>query len=352
MLRTNLGESIEFSDNRIRHVRVRDDHLEVIVLDAPAWPTWEVDALQLLRYTPPDDANFDIRRVELPGREKQPQLIGDILVPRELAEGEQRPAVLFLGGGSPADRYGFAGPPAVDLGFHEITDALAQSGFVVMRYDERGLGESQAAEISWRGQGEDARRAFRMLLVQAEVDPDRVVVIGHGEGGWRAMQLAIERPQEVVGVASLAAPGRSYRTLFGRYPGLIDSLESGIGLPPNLKQQETWYREILDVDPAKLVKHITCPLWIAQGGKDFEVNPKLEVERFVKAARKHKKKYQVERFPNLDHLFKHEEGVSEMRSYLEPRSVDREFLQKLIAFVRKSTKAKKTKTKTKKGSAR
>ena len=52
---------------------------------------------------------------------------GDILVPDPAVHGAgPYPGVVFLGGSVSADRYGFAGPPAVDLGYHAITDALAK----------------------------------------------------------------------------------------------------------------------------------------------------------------------------------------------------------------------------------
>jgi len=338
-VRTSLGESIFFENQRIMHVRVADDDLEVTVNDDGRWPLWAIETPRALVYVPSTNAKFVRRSLELTGRENEPRLAGEVLLPTELERGAQRPGILFLGGGSPADRYGFAGPPAVDLGFHEITDALAQAGFVVLRYDERGLGESEAAEMTWTGQREDARRALRMLLVQPEVDPDQIVVVGHGEGGWRALQLAAERPDEVVGVALLAAPGRGYRAIFARHPGLLASIEKGQGLPPNLALHREWYRQILKVDPSKLVRDVRCPIWIAQGDKDFEVDALVATEHWRRAVRKHHTVHEIARFEMLDHIFKSEHGESSFTSYLADRPVDSEFLGSLIDWVEARTKS-------------
>jgi pimeloyl-ACP methyl ester carboxylesterase len=133
---------------------------------------------------PPPGATFTRREVELPGQPGEPTLAGEVLIP---AGKPPFPAVLFLSSTGQQDRHGFAGPPPVDLGSHEITDALAQAGMVVLRFDERGFGSSADGPISYLGQLEDARRGLRTLLVQDEVDPDRIALVGHGEGGWKAL---------------------------------------------------------------------------------------------------------------------------------------------------------------------
>ena len=192
--------------------------------------------------------------------------------------------------------------------------------------------------MSWSGQKEDARRAFRTLLVQEEVDPDRIIVIGHGEGGWRAMALAAERPREVVGVALLGSPGRGYRDLFAHQKGLLASMESGLGLPPNMEPYRRWYQEILEVSPENLIKALPCPLWIAQGGKDFEVDPQWAPSYLSRAAKKHRVEHKVARFPDLDHLFKYEPERSNHERYLELRAVDRKFISALVEWIKGRSK--------------
>ncbi|MFV8750317.1 alpha/beta hydrolase family protein [Nannocystaceae bacterium ST9] len=339
VVQTNLGEEIWLEHGRITRVEVPEDKLVVKPMAHPVWPEWDVEGPTTLRYHAAADASFTIRPVELPGQSDDPVLRGELLIPDPAKHGAGPfPGVVFLGGSVETDRYGFAGPPAVDLGYHEIGDALANAGFVVIRYDEPGTGESPEAKVSWARQRNDARRAFRTLLVQPEVDPDRIIAVGHAEGGWRALALAAERPKEIVGVALLATPGRSYRELFSNQPELLASLETGQGLPESLVPMAAWYGEILVEDPDALIFRARVPLWIAQGDKDFEVDPIKDLAALKSSARKHKRSFEVAEYPGLDHLFKPEGGNSNQASYLEIRAVDPTFLAALVGWVSKIAK--------------
>jgi pimeloyl-ACP methyl ester carboxylesterase len=342
VVKTTLGEEIWLEDGRITRVEVPEDKLVLKPIAHPVWPEWDVLGPTPLHYELPPDARFTIREVELPGQSDDPLLRGEVLIPDPSEHGKGPfPGVVFLGGSVDAERHGFAGPPAVDLGYHEITDTLANAGFVVIRYDEPGTGASPAAKASWARQRSDSRRAFRTLLVQPEVDPERILAIGHAEGGWRSLGLAAERPNEVIGVALLATPGRSYRELFANQPELLESLESGEGLPESLLPMATWYGEILVEDPDALIFRARVPLWIAQGGKDFEVDPVKDLAALKASARKHKRVFEVAEYPALDHLFKPEPEVSTQASYLEVRAVDPAFLEALVGWAREVVTKKK-----------
>ena len=355
---TSLGEVVELRDGRLLSVDVESSDLAVRPLDPAAdealWPTWEIVGPRTLAYRPPAGAVFEPREVELPGRPGDPVLWGEVLVPT----GGQAPfpGVVFLSPTGQEDRHGFAGPPPVDLGSHEITDALADAGFVVMRFDDRGHGKSEAGEISFLAQVEDGRRALRTLLVQPEVDPDRIVVVGHGEGGLRALHLGVAQPEAIRGIALLAAPGRPYREIFLRQieaplanlppqvrndaraeqHKMLEALEGGGEVPPELEPQAKWLREMLQQKPAELVAQVDAVLWIAQGDKDFEIDPRADPAALLRAAKKAKKQVSVRHYPSLDHLFKPEPGESTPDRYLLPdRSVDGAFLTDLVAWARK-----------------
>jgi pimeloyl-ACP methyl ester carboxylesterase len=350
-LRTSLGEDITFSQGRILEVRVSSADLQIVAVDE-AWPSWKIEGPVRLTYTKPPDAEFDVREVELPGRDGEPALYGEVLVP---TAGERPlPGLLWISSTGREDRHGFAGPPPVDLGSHEITDALADAGFVVLRFDERGRGKSEPAGATFLGQVEDARRGLRTLLVQEEVDPDRIVVVGHGEGGLRALHV-VAGAAGIRGVALLAVPGRPYGEVFREQaeatlrelPPAVQSearrqqrlmieaiLERG-EVPPELEPQKQWILEMLDQKPERLIAQVNAPLLIAQGGKDFEVDPKADPAALVGAAKKHGKHHDVRRYPNLDHLFKREPGESLPSHYLEDRRVDTHFIADLVTWATK-----------------
>jgi pimeloyl-ACP methyl ester carboxylesterase len=360
-VRTSLGETVRISKGRIVAIEVPDDELSVQPIDGATFPAWSVQVAAPLRYTLPEGASFQRREVSLAGRAGEPTLVGEVLVPRDGGKG--LPAVLFLSGSGMTDRYGFAGPPPVDFGSHEITDALAEAGFVVLRYDEPGHGQSEASPLSWVRQQEDARRALRTLMVQPEIDPGRMVVVGHGEGGWRGVILAKERPNEVIAVAMLGSPGRSYRDTFERnaeavrktlspderaravtqHAQLMAAIERGVGVPAELVPQAQWLREILDVDPAALVRGTKASVLLTYGDKDLEVNVGEAVERINQAAVDAGTQVKVQRFKRLDHLFKVEESErSTPASYRQQRPVDGEFLQGLIRWLREHSEGRES----------
>lgn len=255
------------------------------------------------------------------------------------------------------------GSAPVDLGGHEITDALAQAGLLVLRFDERGQGRSEAGPLTFSGQLEDVRRAYRTLVVQPEVDPDRVVLVAHGEGALRALSLAAQQGSVISGVALLASPGRPYVEIL-RHQGeaalegvppelrqkareqqrkMIDELRKG-DIPPELTDHAGWLREALTLDPAAMVARLDTPVWIAQGGKDFEVDPKADATALQAAARSRGKgkAATVRRYDDLDHLFKPEPARSNPTRYREPgRSVDPAFLTDLTTWALSVTRPAK-----------
>ena len=356
-IRTNLGEEITLRGGRIVEIEAASAAQQVVAMEGKvAWPTWEIPASTKLAYTMPRDARFQRKEVELAGQPTDPRLYGELLVP--LGAEDPRPGVLFLGRMAGEDRYGIAGPPPVDIGSHEIHDALAAAGFCVLRFDERGLGRSEPSDDnSYAAQLEDARRAYRTLIVQAQVDPDRIVVIGHGEGGLRALSLGVQYGDDIDGLALLAAPGRPYAEvmqyqaqlrLAGAPPKLREDAEREQArlladllagkTPPELAAQAPWLHEALAQRPSEMIGRVKAQVFVAQGGKDFEVDPDVDPLKLTVAAKRAKVRHELHRYPQLDHLFKPEPEVSTASRYLVARHVDDEFLADLVAFAKKATR--------------
>ncbi|MBV1858142.1 MAG: lysophospholipase [Nannocystaceae bacterium] len=355
VVETNLGERIALRDGLIESLAVGASDLLVSSVEEP-WPTWEITGPLRLVYSKPVGASFQRREVEIPGTKDSPTLAGEVLLP---AGDGLRPAVLWVGTTGREDRFGFAGPPPVDLGAHEMTDALAQAGFVVLRFDERGYGQSEPGSLSFVGQVDDAKRALGMLLVQPEVDPDRVLLIGHGEGGLRQLMLAANMPRGVVGLALLATPGRPYREVFLEQSGaalgdlppelragaatqqrkMVEAIEGGTEIPPELEREAQWLREMFAVRPDKLFARVKAPVFVGQGDKDFEVDPDKDPIALRRAAKRSKVRIELHRYPELDHLFKAEPGKSAPSHYLEPgRHVDAVFIRDLVAWAKARAK--------------
>jgi pimeloyl-ACP methyl ester carboxylesterase len=366
VIRTNLGEEITLERGRMLRSKVAASGLTVEAMTGDvAWPAWTISGPPRLAYAPPSDAAFTLRELELPGRPGEPALYGELLLPAGITT--PAPAVLWISGTGREDRHGFAGPPPVDLGGHEITDALARAGLVVLRFDERGQGKSEPGPLSFSGQLEDVRRAFGTLVTQDEVDPDRVVLVAHGEGGLRALSLAAQAGEAIAGVALLASPGRPYAKV------LLHQAEAALAdVPPELREQAReqqrrmveelrtgkiplelvdhgeWLREVLELDPARMVARVSGSLWLAQGDKDFEVDPQADAQALHAAAKARGKGRPVtlRRYEGLDHLFKPEPGRSHPGRYREPdRAVDPSFVADLCAWAVQTTKPRAPKRK-------
>ena len=85
------------------------------------------------------------------------------------------PAVVLVGGSGPTDRDSLAfGIPILG----QIAGALADAGFIVLRYDKRGIGQSggRAEAASLADYAEDVRAAVKMLADRKDVDPKRIAV--------------------------------------------------------------------------------------------------------------------------------------------------------------------------------
>ena len=110
-------------------------------------------------------------------------------VTRPATAGSRLPAVVLVGGSGPADRDGMvAGIPVIG----HVAKALAEAGFLVVRYDKRGIGQSggRPETATLADYADDARAVVNYLRKERkDVDDDRIAVVGHSEGAWVALQL-------------------------------------------------------------------------------------------------------------------------------------------------------------------
>ena len=114
-------------------------------------------------------------------------LLGTMTLPRG---GGLFPAVVLFGGTGQEDRDGsFAGHRPLLV----IADHLTRRGFATLRFDERGRGRSSGLLGELRSVDADAVDALALVDVlrqQPEVDPARVGIVGHSEGGLVAASAA------------------------------------------------------------------------------------------------------------------------------------------------------------------
>ena len=290
------------------------------------------------------------------------QLAGSITRPRKAAA-ERLPALFFLSGSGSQDRDGMAG--GIDLGTHELLDHLTEAGFLVLRVDDRGAGASGGplAGLTRRALADDALACVDLLRARADVDPAKLFLIGHSEGGVTAPIVACERP--VAGIVLMAAPGRPLAAVLrdqkragleaaGLPQALIDAelaeharflqLVGGDGAvkPDDVRidyrpalNELDWLRSHARHDPLAQLAKVRVPVLIAQGAKDVQVSAERDAPALLAAlqAAGHADA-SLALFPRLDHLFKAIlSDPPTTADYLQARPVDPEFLIKVTEWL-------------------
>ena len=93
------------------------------------------------------------------------------------------PAVLLVPGAGPADMNYTAGENAKL--FWQIGQFLSERGFVVLKYDKRGIGENNTiinnnlwGNMTYNDLKQDAQKAVDVLIQQPEVDAKKISLIG------------------------------------------------------------------------------------------------------------------------------------------------------------------------------
>jgi hypothetical protein len=239
------------------------------------------------------------------------------------------PAIVLVAGSGPVDRDEVvAGIPV----FGQLAGALADAGFLVLRYDKRGVGQSggRAESATVQDFGEDVRAAVRFLADRRDVNDKAVAVVGHSEGAWAALSAAAAE-DAVARLVLMAGPGSTgaqlvleqQRHLLERSGAseseraekiaLQEKIQKAVlsgsgwdGVPPELrKQAETsWFRSFLAFDPAQVVRRTRQPILVVQGELDRQV-PAHHGETLASLARGRKAKANVQlvTVPGVNHLF-------------------------------------------------
>ena len=223
------------------------------------------------------------------------------------------PAVILVGAPGRQDRDEVTGDIPV---FGLLANALADAGFVVVRYDKRGAGRSggrveSATLADYVG---DALSVVRWLRQRPEVDRDRVGIVGYAEGGATAL-LAAAQEKHVATVCLLAAAGQPGRDIVllqqeralarssepqadrlakvALERRVIDAVIKGTGwtdIPPDVRHQADtpWFKSWLLFDPAAAMKKIKQPVLILSGAFDTQFPP-AQADRLEALARQRKK---------------------------------------------------------------
>jgi len=245
--------------------------------------------------------------------------------------------------------------------FLVLADHLTKNGIAVLRFDDRGIGESTGnfQEATTVGFASDVKSAVEYLKSRKEINKNKIGLIGHSEGGIIAPMVAAEL-EDINFIVLLAGTGISgdqllllQQELIGKASGMSeteiekvwainkgafdivlksdnnDSLNieltnyikkairdnpesekpDGMSEDDYIKLQvkqltNPWMTYFLKHDPALILEKVKCNVLAINGEKDLQVPAKINLEAIKSALEKGgNNNVTIKELSNLNHLF-------------------------------------------------
>ena len=251
--------------------------------------------------------------------------------------------------------------------FAVLADYLTRRGIAVLRVDDRGTGNSSGGMDSLTSAdfALDVVAGINYLKTRPDINPKKIGLIGHSEGGMIAPMVAVQRPDDVAFVVMLAAPGVSGIDLIAKQneailkstgvnPPIAQSFgslcraiaQAAIEIPDSATACQTataafvtwqttvppatvteltgakdpqsiqhfvsalmkafrnpWMSYLLAYKPATNINKLTCPVLALNGEKDIQVDAALNLAGIDRAVRADNKRVTTQVMPGLNHLF-------------------------------------------------
>src|SRR5262249_9281848 len=197
----------------------------------------KVSGLQFSPFGPPGEYRAPayvkrdaFKEVEIQVGEGEWALPGTLTLP---ASGGPFPAVVLVHGSGPQDRDETIGPNRT---FRDLAWGLSSQGVAVLRYEKRtkqyGAKLVNAKEVTVKEEVlDDALAAVALLRKTKEVDPQRVLVLGHSLGAMAAPKLGQLDPA-IAGLILLAGAARPLEDL------VVEQSEYGLSLVKDPSEEE------------------------------------------------------------------------------------------------------------------
>jgi len=288
---------------------------------------------------------YDEEEVVYPNTRADISLAGTMTLPRRATPA---PAVILVSGSGPQDRDEtvFGHRP-----FLVLADYLTRQGIAVLRFDDRGVGKSSGSHAAATTLDfvTDAVAGVEFLKSRKEIDPKKIGIIGHSEGGLIAPLVALES-RDVAFIVLLAGPGLPGEEILYRQGVLLAKAASATDAAASqnlmlqkklfavVKQEKDsatlhnsllqilkndpnqlsdaviqaqlrsltspWFRFFLTYDPRPALSKVTCPVLALIGEKDLQLPAKENLKEIDAALRKGgNKNFVVKELPGLNHLF-------------------------------------------------
>ncbi len=231
------------------------------------------------------------RRVQFDGA-GDTTIAGTLSLPEAATTESPVAAVVIIPGFGPTTREGVArAGSAPDTLYRDLGSRLVADGMATLRYDKRGTGQSvvpPAQPLTFDDMVADAGAAVTFLAEQAEIDPARIAVVGHEEGGLVGLELAGGDPR-VASLTLVSVPGRPLLEVLtddfnnSGHADQVEALRSVAAallagealpatgdIPPFVRDffpanQQGYVRDIFSLDPVALASEVEVPVLIVRG---------------------------------------------------------------------------------------
>lgn len=227
------------------------------------------------------------------------------------------PAVVTITGSGQQDRDEYIPIAGGYRPFREIADTLGRRGIAVLRLDDRGVGNSTGnpATSTSLDFANDIRAAVAYLRSRRDIDPARIALIGHSEGGLIAPLVAATDPK-LKGIVLMAGPaytGRQIITYQQQYALAHDTslttvrrdslARVGAAQIDSLSARNPWVRFFLTYAPDTTARKVKVPVLILQGATDRQVTAD-QADKLAAAFRAGgNRDVTLRLFPDHNHLF-------------------------------------------------
>ena len=288
---------------------------------------------------------FPYRQEEVAYESKEPgiRLAGTLTFPS--SGGPYSAALLITGSGAQNRNEEIMGHKP----FLVLADSLTRRGIAVLRVDDRGVGGSSAGPPTATSLSfaQDVLAGVEYLKSRPEINPRRIGLIGHSEGGIIAPMVAAQSPDVafIVLMAGMGVKGEEVLTEQGklvlRANGASEELiqentkaqkmlfnaikstsdnevaetqmrESLSSANPTIRDAalaqlksvlSPWMRYFVTYDPQPALEKAKCPVLAINGEKDLQVPPGQNLPAIEKALRAGgNKDFKVIELPGLNHL--------------------------------------------------
>jgi len=315
-------------------------------------------------YNVPPSAPFTAEEVTVEA--KGFTLAGTLLLPK--TGKPPFPALITITGSGQQTRDEYLPLPGLEKyrPFRQIAEALASRGIAVLRADDRGIGNSKGRETLKTATSadfaDDTRAQVDYLRKRKEIDPGRIALVGHSEGGMIA-PLVASTDSRVAAIVLMAGPGKRGDEI------LLYQQNQVVETNPTLNEEEkakqraehadnlrkaaandasapealrtAWMRYFLTYDPLPTIRKVRQPILILQGELDRQVTAD-QAELVAKAAREAGNRDVTARvFAGLNHLFlPAKTGAPSEYSSLSTSTIPDEVMRLLVDWLEQRLRAK------------